>query len=148
LANPVFAEEKKLPLVNARVLRFVQGRIDKRVADGDCWKLADVALATAGARRPGRNGYRVYVFGRRLKSDEDILPGDIVQFTGARFVSPNGARYNMSLHTAIVASVDGTVIEILHQNWNGVRQVTRLQLDLTDLRAGQVSVFRPQLATP
>ena len=137
-------EEKKLPPNNARVLRFAETRIDKQVADGDCWKLADLALATAGALRPGRNGYRVYEFGRALKPDQAILPGDIVQFAGARFRSRNGARYDMPRHTAIVASVSGTVIEIMHQNWNGVGKVTRLQLDLAELRAGEVSVFRPQ----
>jgi hypothetical protein len=147
LTTPAHGEEKKLPPVNARVLRFVEGRIDQQIADGDCWKLADVALATAGARRPGRNGYRVYEFGRILKPDQAILPGDIVQFAGAQFRSRSGARYNMPRHTAIVASVDGTVIGILHQNWNGVRQVTRLQLDLADLRAGEVAIFRPQPTT-
>jgi hypothetical protein len=39
------------------------------------------------------------------------------------------------------------MIEILHQNWNGVRQVTRVKLNLGDLRAGEVSIFRPQPAS-
>jgi hypothetical protein len=147
MPDVALGEEKKLPPINARVLEFVKSRIDTQVADGDCWKLVGAALATAGARRPGRNGYQVYVFGRLLKPSEAILPGDVVQFSGAKLVSRNGARYDMPRHTAIVASVNGTVIEILHQNWNGVRHVTRLRLDLGDLRAGEVSIFRPQPAS-
>jgi hypothetical protein len=147
LPAPALGEEKKLPLVNARVLKFVQDRIDKQVADGDCWKLADAALTAARARRPGKNGYGVYDFGRELKTYDLILPGDIVQFSGARFASRDGTRFEMKQHTAIVAQVDGSTVEILHQNWNGVRYVTRLRIDLADLRTGKASFFRPQPAT-
>jgi hypothetical protein len=143
----VRAEEKsKLPPVNANVLKFVESRMGEEVADGDCWKLADEALAAAKARRPGKNGYGTYVFGRTVKSVEAALPGDIVQFAEAKFVSPDGVRYEMSRHTAVVAAVHGTKVEILHQNWNGNRRVSKLQLDVADLKAGQVTFYRPQAA--
>jgi hypothetical protein len=146
IAAPALADNKKLPPANARVLKFVEERIDRKVADGDCWQLADAALSAARARRPGRNGYGVYDFGRLVKDDASILPGDIVQFSGTSFASRNGARYSMSRHTAIISKVDGNKVELLHQNWNGVRHVTRLEIDLSDLRAGTIAVFRPQPA--
>jgi hypothetical protein len=146
LARPAaHAEEKtKLPAVNAKVLKFVESRVGEQVADGDCWKLADEALATARAKRPGKNGYGTYVFGRVVKSVESALPGDVVQFEKTEFLSPDGVRYEMARHTAIVAEVHGTKVELLHQNWNNIRRVSKLKLDLADLKAGQVSFYRPQ----
>jgi hypothetical protein len=143
----IFAEEKpKLPPVNAKVLKFVESRLGEQVADGDCWKLADHALAAAKAKRPGRNGYGPYVFGRPLKSIHAALPGDVVQFVETEFVSAERGRYEMSRHTAVVAAVHGTKLEILHQNWNGRRRVSKLQLDFADLSTGQVTFYRPQAA--
>jgi len=141
------AEEKpKLPAVNAKVLKFVQSHVGEQVADGDCWKLADQALAAAKARRPGKNGYGAYVFGRTVKSVEEALPGDVVQFVKAEFASPEGARSEMSRHTAVVAAVHGTKVELLHQNWNGVRRVSKIQVDFADMTTGKASFFRPQAA--
>jgi hypothetical protein len=50
----------------------------------------------------------------------------------------------MPVHTAIVAKVTGSKIELLHQNWNGSREVSRLRIDLADLKKGTVTFFRPQ----
>lgn len=139
-------EKPKLPAVNAKVLKFVESQVGKQVDNGDCWKLADEALATAQARRPGKNGFGTYVFGRAVKSVENALPGDVVQFEKAEFVSADGARYEMARHTAVVVAVRGTQVELLHQNWNGVRRVSKLKLDLADLKTGQVNFYRPQAA--
>jgi hypothetical protein len=48
-------------------------------------------------------------------------------------------------HTAIVASVDwaGRVTAVYQQNFNGVRAITRQPLDLSQLVAGSVKVYRP-----
>jgi hypothetical protein len=84
------------------------------------------------------------VFGRELKADEAPLPGDIVQFDKAKFVAKNGSWSEMPLHTAVVAKVDGTKVDLLHQNWNNSRQVSRLRINLADLTKGKVTIFRPQ----
>src|SRR5438105_4789346 len=102
------ADEKKLPALNDKVLKFAEASVGKQVGNGECWTLADEALADAGARRPGRDGLGVYVFGRELKSDEAVLPGDIVQFSDARFESRAGAIAVIPQHTAVVTKRDGT----------------------------------------
>jgi hypothetical protein len=137
-------KDKELPTVNEQVLKFAESNFGKQVGNGECWTLADQALASAKAKRPGRNGYKAYQFGRELKADETPLPGDIVQFEMAKFVSKKGGVAEMLQHTAIVAKVTGAKFEVLHQNWNNSRDVSRFRFDLTDLKNGTVTFFRPQ----
>jgi hypothetical protein len=137
-------KDKELPPINARVLKFAESNLGKQVGNGECWTLADQALASAKAKRPGRNGYKPYEFGRPLKADEAPLPGDIVQFEMAKFVSKKGGVAEMPHHTAIVAKVTSSKFEVLHQNWNNSRDVSRFRFDLNDLKNGTVTFFRPQ----
>jgi hypothetical protein len=92
---------------------------------------------------PGVGGVSVLNFGRALGQKETILPGDIMQFTKARFVSRSGRFQNTPQHTAVVAHVDGTKIAVLHQNFDGVRKVHKGDFDLAELREGKVEFFRP-----
>ena len=145
LAHAAFADDKKLPPVNEEVLKFARASTGKQVGNGECWTLADQALAAAKGKRPGRNGYGTYVFGRELKADEAILPGDIVQLMQAKFVAKN-SQFEMPQHTAVVTQVDGSKIEILHQNFNNSRQVAEFSFDKTELTKGKVTFYRPQPA--
>jgi myosin tail region-interacting protein MTI1 len=138
------ADEKKLPELNDKVLKFAEASVGKQIGNGECWTLADEALAEAGARRPGRDGWGVYVFGRELKADEAVLPGDIVQFTEARFESKGGMFAEIPQHTAVVTKREGGKLSILHQNWNKSTKVAKLDLDLAELKKGTVTFFRPQ----
>jgi hypothetical protein len=138
------ADEKNLPALNDKVVKFAEASVGKQVGNGECWTLADEALADAGARRPGRDGWGVYVFGRELKTDEAVLPGDIVQFSEARFESKGGKVAEIPQHTAVVTKRDGTKLSILHQNWNKSTKVSKLDLDLAELKKGTVTFFRPE----
>jgi len=121
-AASVGQDDKKVPPLNAKVLEYCVSQKGKQVGNGECWTLADEALGAAGAHRPGRDGYALYVYGRALQADEQILPGDIVQFNDAKFVKITETKesfVSMKLHTGIVAKVDGTRIEMLNQNIRG-----------------------------
>jgi hypothetical protein len=139
-------KDKELPPVNEKVLKYAEAQLGKQVGNGECWTLADEALAAAEAKRPGRGGYGIYVFGRELKADEAPLPGDIVQFYQAKFVSKNGAWSEMYQHTAVITEVKGGKIEVLHQNYNNVRKVGRWRFDPKELTKGKMLFFRPEAA--
>src|SRR5262249_17997601 len=79
-------EGRDLPELNRKVLKFAEDHKGEQVGNGECWTLAAEALSSAGAQRPGANGVPVYIFGRKLDSEEAILPGDVVQFEKAKFV--------------------------------------------------------------
>ena len=145
LTFPLGGDEVKVPPVNAAVLKFAQDNSGEQVGNGECWTLADSALAAAKARRPNRGEYGPFVFGRELGAKETVLPGDVAQFTNAKFVSKNGWA-EMPQHTAIISGVNGTRFEALHQNWNNVRRVGKLQFDLSELTRGKVQFYRPQPA--
>ena len=45
-------KDKELPAVNEQVLKFAEASLGKQVGNGECWTLADQALASAKAKRP------------------------------------------------------------------------------------------------
>jgi hypothetical protein len=141
-------EAKELPELNRKVLQFAEENLGKQVAKGECWILAAEALTRAGAQRPGTNGVPIYVFGRKLRADETILPGDVVQFEKAKFVQKIKMQTftkTFPHHTAIVAKVEGKNITLLHQNYGGKRTVTTEKINLDAHVEGIVEFFRPQL---
>lgn len=140
-------EEKELPELNRKVLKFAEDNLGQMVAKGECWVLAAEALTRAGAQRPGSNGVPIYVFGRKLKTDETILPGDVVQLEKAKFVEKTRNQtftQTFPHHTAIVAKVEGKNISLLHQNYGGKRTVSTGKINLDAHVEGTVEFFRPQ----
>jgi len=79
------------------------------IGDGQCTALVEAALKAARAKYPGN-----YVWGTPVALG-DVQPGDILQFEGVKFESPN-SRSNYPHHTAIVQAVNGTVLTLIHQN--------------------------------
>jgi hypothetical protein len=124
--------------LNAAVLKFAEGEIGQRVGSGLCWELGVAALAAAGAQPPQGNSYGTAV------SQADAKPGDIIVFNTAYF---RGANYWMllgdPLHVAVLESISGAQIVILHQNFNGQQFVTRSTLNLGDLKRGTVTFYQP-----
>jgi hypothetical protein len=132
-------DENGLPATtfNAKILEFAVDHLGMQVGNGECWMLGTEALDYAGAAPPRGN-----VFGAEIPLSS-ILPGDILEFTVARFV---GANYWMVLgapnHTAIVDSAQGTTVVLLHQNYNGVKRVQKTAINLADLKSGTVVAYR------
>jgi hypothetical protein len=130
-----------LPKLNAAVLAFAESKIGEKVGNGQCWTLAAEALKSAGAKHA--NGY---TFGKKLDKDAEILPGDIFQFTSAKFSGIKGNyKWTVTLgephHTAVVGKVIGkTKYEILEQNPGPVKRAT---IDFDDLKSGSWEAWRP-----
>lgn len=123
------------------VVNFAADNIGRKIGRGECWDLADQALRAAGAAPP-----KGYTFGTPVPLDE-IQPGDILQFTAARFDEPGyWTIMGMPNHTAVVHAVGDTRVFILQQNFDGKRYVTTYDLNLNNLTAGQLEAFRPEPA--
>jgi hypothetical protein len=72
--------------INQQIVTYVSGNIGTQVGDGECWTLAEQALAQAGAQtsRDIMGASKVtpdadYVWGDKIAA-KDITPGDILQF--------------------------------------------------------------------
>jgi hypothetical protein len=141
----------QVPALNRKVLQFAREHEGKKVGDGECWTLADLALKAAGANRPGTGAYGGFVFGRELKAGEKVLPGDVIQFRKARFQgkTKQGIHYvfDMPQHTAIVFQARGTRLILIHQNFGNTastRVVRRTAINLADRTQGVWHIYRPQ----
>lgn len=133
-----------LPVLNKKVIVYVQSVIGKQVGTGECWDLAHEALNFAGARWDG-----AYGFGKRLTyGKEKLFPGDIVQFTGVMMENKVGnsvLRWKMPKHTAVVYEVRSEMEIILaEQNFNNIRRVMLNSYNLNDVKKGELSFYRPQ----
>ena len=143
-AAPLWGDEA----LNRKVLKFAAGHLGKKVGDGECWTLADQALAAAGAHQPAQGGYGTLVFGKAIDR-KALTPGDVVQFEKVRIErrGMGGAVVGWSdvfQHTAIVERVQGTRVTVLHQNWNNRLTVARLTFNLNDVRRGKLHFYRPE----
>jgi hypothetical protein len=153
-------------ILGERIALFCKLNKDKKVGDGDCYDLAQHALAAAGARPefkyrnfPGKEdyvwGYPVlYVEAhesglKRAGRVKDLQPGDVIQLRDTKFAGKKqggGGTYtlNFSHHTAIVASIDndGKVIRILHQNFGGKKVVMEGSITPDHLQSGWMRIYR------
>lgn len=134
--------------LNEKVRQYANSMMGKKVGDGECWSLVNEALKSAGAHQPGQGGYGSYVFGKAIGLNE-LKPGDILQFENVVFkhTNPNGSwsQNNFPHHTAIVNSVSGRQIGLIHQNINGNKTVQTGTINLDDKQSGgTLSAFRPQ----
>ena len=141
--------------LNDKVLQYAVGKNGVCVAssgaacvnappDGECTHLVEAALRAAGAWT-GNN----YVWGTQVS---DMRPGDIIQFTDTKFTGPN-LTWSTAIpghHTAIIKSVSGTRVLLIHQN-DGERKVHvgilgGKELDLAWPHSGSYIVYRPKPA--
>ncbi len=142
-ANPEY--DAKL---NGKVLTFAKLNVGKQVGDGQCWTLADQALKFAGARRPGSGGLGIFQFGTAIANGKNpptslMRPGDIVQFEEVKFEDGN-SWFEFPKHTAIVQSVQGTKVTLLHQNLGNQKTVQSTTLDFSKLTKGTYYAFHAE----
>ena len=132
-----FLAQNELPLVNQKIIDFTTKSMGKKVDRGECWDLARFALDYAGAKWE-----TPFNFGKIVDPKKDtILAGDIIQFEKVKL--SNGTTFPH--HTAIVYKVisSGKYL-IAHQNFNNIRKVGTLELDLSLVTKGSIQFFRPQ----
>ncbi len=128
--------EEQLPEVNQSVVDYCEKAMGTKVARGQCWDLAKLALNFAEA-----DWEPPYIYGELIDPEKDeILPGDIIQFEGVK-LSNRDSYYH---HTAIVleALAEGKYV-MAHQNFAGVEKVTTRELDLSQFEEGTIEFYRP-----
>ena len=118
-----------------KIVEFAVQNMGKKIGDGQCWGLANLAYRHAGIRHRGG-----YVWGRRIHwQTEGVRPGDIIQFANARYPY----AYTDENHTAIILKVAGrSSVKVAHQHWNNIYRVTTTTIPLTYLRSGSQTVYR------
>lgn len=132
-----------LPPLNERVLNFATNNIGNQIGRGECWDLADQALRQSGAE-PARG----YTFGDRIDV-EDVIPGDILQFTTVRVDEPGyWVVMGTPNHTAVVQAVGEQRLFILQQNFDGKRYVTTFEFNPDSVTSGTLEAFRPRAPRP
>ena len=145
LWSSVIGNCDSIPALNQRVVAFVNDHTGKRVGSGECWDLAALALAKAGADRDG-----AYGFGRRVDPlKECVHPGDIIRFQGVllRHTSESSTHEErMSEHTAVIMEVKGPgMYRIGHQNMDSTgRKVGFSDIDVRYIVKGKYTIHRPQ----
>ena len=148
------------------MVAFAREHLGAKVGDGQCTSLVSEALQEAGARglRRGEDVALDYEWGEPVDKPADVLPGDVLQFRDAGFVSRRRVRVGRSVgiyhetrtfphHTAIVEEVrkGGKEIVILHQNMGPTdvpeadREVVRRDtLKISELQpGGSIWAYRP-----
>ena len=159
---PSKKEAPELPPLNASVLEYARDHLGKKVTNGQCTSLAVEALREARAKRFPMSGTEGdFVWGRRVESFNDALPGDVLQFRDVVFKGKRALSNYRTLtwredyphHTAIIVDVKehGKVVKILHQNTGRddksdaekmIVQEGTLRLDALQ-PGGKIWIYRP-----
>jgi len=141
--------------VNTRVLEYCKDNLGNMVGNGECAALGVQALRAAGAKPRSKEGFptnRDYVWGKLVLflegtpegtkvttgSVEDIQPGDIAQFSNARFVTAHFAH-----HTAVVADLNKRHLRLFQQNIGGKHVVFEGAVRIDKLSSGWIRFYRP-----
>lgn len=127
-------------LVAKKILAFCDDHKGKKVGKGECWDLAKEALDKAEA-----TWTPPYQFGKELKKKEPVLAGDIIQFEKVKIEYPDGAWKEFPHHTAIIYKTSGlNKFTIAEQNANGKKLVVFSEIDLSYVKKGKYTIYRPQ----
>lgn len=140
----VLQHKDSIPELNQKIIAYVNTKLNKKVATGECWDVAAEALKYAGATWDG-----MYKFGREVNyKKETVLPGDIIQFENVIMNYQVGDRKfteKMAHHTAIIYETkDNSNFTLAHQN-NGYsgRKVGLSPLDISTITKGKIKIYRP-----
>jgi hypothetical protein len=131
--------QTQFPPLNRAIIAYAEFSLGAQVTNGECSSLAVEALKECKGKPMVRSG-ATYVWGRELKPNEPVLPGDIVQYENVKF--PNGAAPH---HTSVIRKVLAPgKYDILEQNVNGVKKVQPGKLDMATVKEGTIVIYRPQ----
>ena len=132
--------------LNQKVVIWASGQVGKSIGAGECWDLADRALAQAGAGGSadfGPTGDDAdYVWGTEVNDLKDAQPGDILQYRDylmttkttvdvtfddqSGYESWSEATDGRPHHTAIIATMPGNgALTVLEQNHRGNHETVR-----------------------
>ena len=149
VASIVHAQNKKLPDLNQKVVKYLDTVIGKTVDRGECWDLANHALNASGAYFDRSSQKSIYIYGKEINPDkEEVLPGDLIQFKNVKLkYEKDDVIYTESMahHTAIVYKVyQSGHYQLAHQNtgFSG-RKVGLSDMKLADVTTGKMNFYRP-----
>lgn len=134
---------QKGPVLNQKIIEYVNTVKGKKVDRGECWDLANRALKNVDAKWGGE-----YEYGKKLNTDKDtIYPGDLIQFSNVVLkFEKDGKKYTemMQHHTAIVYEVVAKgEYKIAHQNTGQYgRKVGISDFNLKDMTKGKAIFYR------
>ncbi len=144
-----FVNTEKIPLLNQRVIQFVNAKMGEKVGEGECWDLAAGALEYAGGFLDRSSEESLYIFGKRVNPrKETIYPGDIIQFENVEIQYIRGNTIfteSMPHHTAIIYEVLGPGrYRIAHQNSTETGKKAGIStVDLNKITKGVYFIYRP-----
>lgn len=126
--------------ISQQVVGYAAARTGQQIGDGECWTLVNEALRTVGAITPLSSNFDTYVFGQEVY--RDFRAGDIIQWENVTLQNGNSS-YSFPHHTSIIASANGNIVNVYHQNINGDRRVRYDTYDLGSKKTGLIRVYRP-----
>lgn len=119
----------------AKIVSFAKSQKGKKVGDGECYAMVDVAYRSLGLTRPApRKWGRVVDW-----KTEGLNPGDIIEFKSAVYPEVTTGKE----HTAIVISGNNSgYCTVYEQNVNGIKKVVKYPYHLGKLISGSATVYR------
>ena len=143
------SSQTDIPDVNTRVITYVETVIGSTVGRGECWDLADQALAFADAQFDKTSRSTIYTFGKQYDPEkEKVLPGDIIQFENVTVSYKNENMIfteNYKHHTAIVYDTkENGSLQLAHQNTSfGGRKVALSEFNSDNVKKGKLLFYHP-----
>ncbi|HET6425861.1 MAG TPA: hypothetical protein VFG20_19375 [Planctomycetaceae bacterium] len=146
--------------IGDKAVAYLNAHLDQRVGGGSAWHMATETLRICGGEFiPDElgtdspwDGDRVWgtlvarigtaQSGGDSSPQSAALPGDVIQFRSAEF----GTVVLPEVFTAVVAEVNeaGRPRSMFAQNYNRVRSVKKVDLDVTALTSGWMRIYRPK----
>lgn len=135
---------------NEKIVSFIESKIGKKVGDGVCHTLVKKALNKSNSsvdkyKRAASNKEGMYGF---RKDSLDVIPGDIVVFSRAKFVYENRSEF-ASFHVGVVTKVlkNGTEFMVAEQNTKGNIKYSVVEINYMNLNnkvKGKVKFYSPR----
>lgn len=128
--------------IDEKIIEYVQSVEGKKIDRGECWDLVAYALDYANA-----NWERPTGFGKKIdQKKEAIKSGDVIAFENVKFTNPDKSWMTFPHHYAIITDVKSqNEITIVHQNYANVKKVSYLDLNLSNITKGKITIYRPQI---
>ena len=147
-------ERSDLPILNKKIIEYVNSVLGKRVDRGECWDLAFRALEASGSYFDRSSEKTINVYGRVLDlAKEKVIAGDLIQFKSVKWMYiKNGKKFYgyANKHTAIVHSVNSiNDFQIAEQNTPKFgKKVGISQLKTEWIVKGDIFIYRPVATKP
>ena len=142
--------------IGTQIAALAESKIGTCVGSGMPFAFIEDVLHTVGdcLPSPGRRSHGVFIYSNlgnsSIKQSDEIRPGDIVSFRHAIFQAHGGLRGK------VITEVGKPDHVAIVQEWNGIkkklkvveqrgeqRRVSQNSYKLSDLKSGEVHVFRP-----